>query len=161
MEGMRGFLDRHAADLERERTRFVVLESLGSPELILLEGEGMIRMRDYSPALKDELAEAAADAGHPLRRRLRTGLATDALLPLLAGYDDGVHRILRRVQDGVQLPLAARHARPRGLRHRGARGRRVRAGAATAQPASLSSSRARVMASSRVAMSPAKRSSSS
>jgi hypothetical protein len=87
MEGMRGFLDRHAPELPRERTRFVVLESLGSPELILLEGEGMIRMRDYTPALRDELAEAAEEAGHPLRRRLRTGLATDALLPLLAGYE--------------------------------------------------------------------------
>jgi hypothetical protein len=87
MEGMRGFLDRHAAELPRESTRFVVLESLGSPELILLEGEGMIRMRDYTPALKQELAEAADEAGHPLRRRLRTGLATDALLPLLAGYE--------------------------------------------------------------------------
>ena len=87
MEGMRGFLDRHAARLPRERTRFVVLESLGSPELILLEGEGMIRMRGYTPALKETLAQAGEDAGHPLRRRLRTGLATDALLPLLAGYE--------------------------------------------------------------------------
>jgi Peptidase family M28 len=87
MEGMRGFLARHAAELPRERTRFVVLESLGSPELILLEGEGMIRMRDYTPALKELLARAGDDAGHALRRRLRTGLATDALLPLLAGYD--------------------------------------------------------------------------
>src|SRR4051812_1505964 len=49
LEGMRGFLARHRAELPRERTRFVVLESLGSPELILLEGEGMLRMRDYSP----------------------------------------------------------------------------------------------------------------
>jgi hypothetical protein len=86
MEGMRGFLDRHAAELPRERARFVVLESLGSPELILLEGEGMIRMHDYTPALKEALAQAGEDAGHPLRRGLRTGLATDALLPLLAGY---------------------------------------------------------------------------
>ena len=62
-----------------------MLESLGSPELILLEGEGMIRMRDYTPALRDVLAGGRREAGHPLRRRLRTGLATDALLPLLAG----------------------------------------------------------------------------
>jgi hypothetical protein len=87
MEGMRGFLDRHAPELPRERTRFIVLESLGSPELILLEGEGMIRIRDYTPTLKDALAQAGEEAGHPLRRRLRTGLATDALLPLLAGYE--------------------------------------------------------------------------
>jgi hypothetical protein len=87
LEGMRGFLARHAAVLPRERTRFIVLESLGSPELILLEGEGMIRMRDYSSTLKDLIAAAGEQAGHPLRRRLRTGLATDALIPLRAGYE--------------------------------------------------------------------------
>jgi hypothetical protein len=87
MEGMRGFLERHADRLSREHTRFVVLESLGSPELILLEGEGMIRMRDYSSTLKDLIAAAGEQAGHPLRRRLRTGLATDALIPLRAGYE--------------------------------------------------------------------------
>jgi hypothetical protein len=86
LEGMRGFLARHGDELPRERTRFVVLESLGSPELILLEGEGMLRMRDYSPALRDLIAGAGEDTGHPVRRGLRTGLATDALLPLRAGF---------------------------------------------------------------------------
>ena len=86
LEGMRGWLRRHGPELARERTRFVCLESVGSTELIMLEGEGMIRMADYDGALRDELAESARRVGLPLRRGLRSGLATDALIPLKAGY---------------------------------------------------------------------------
>jgi hypothetical protein len=90
MEGMRGFVARHAGTLDRERTRFVVLECVGGPEAILLEGEGMLRMHDHTPAVRDWLAECAGRAGHPLRRGLRTGFATDGLISLKAGYPTGV-----------------------------------------------------------------------
>jgi hypothetical protein len=90
MEGMRGFVARHAGALARERTRFLVLECIGGPEAILLEGEGMLRMRDYTPAVRDWLAACARRAGHPLRRGLRTGFATDGLISLKAGYPTGV-----------------------------------------------------------------------
>jgi hypothetical protein len=90
MEGMRGFVARHAGRLARERTRFVVLECVGGPEAVLLEGEGMLRIRDYTPAVRDWLAGCAARAGHPLRRGLRTGFSTDGLIPLKAGYPTGV-----------------------------------------------------------------------
>jgi Zn-dependent M28 family amino/carboxypeptidase len=90
LEGMRGFVARHAGALPRERTRFVVLECVGGPEAILLEGEGMLRMRDYTPAIRDWLAGCAERAGHTLRRGLRTGFATDALISLKAGYPTGV-----------------------------------------------------------------------
>jgi hypothetical protein len=90
MEGMRGFVARHAGELARERTRFVVLECVGGPEPILLEGEGMLRMHDYTPAVRDWLAGCAGRAGHPLRRGLRTGFATDGLISLRAGYPTGV-----------------------------------------------------------------------
>ena len=86
MEGMRGFVARHAPALPRERTRFVVLECLGGPEPIVIEGEGMLRMHDYTPATRDWLAACAERAGHPLRRGLRSGFATDALIALKAGY---------------------------------------------------------------------------
>jgi putative aminopeptidase FrvX len=89
MEGMRGFVARHAGALARERTRFVVLECIGGPEAILLEGEGMLRMHDYTPAIRDWLAGCADRAGHALRRGLRTGFATDALIALKAGYPTG------------------------------------------------------------------------
>ena len=90
MEGMRGFVARHAAALPRDRTRFVVLECVGGPELIVLEGEGMLRMHDYTPAIRDWLADCAGRAGLRLRRNLRSGFATDALITLRAGYPTGV-----------------------------------------------------------------------
>jgi hypothetical protein len=85
MEGMRGWVRRHGPELDGERTRVVVLETLGSPELILLEGEGMIWMTDYDPEVRDFIAASAQDAGAPLRRGLKLGFATDALSALRAG----------------------------------------------------------------------------
>jgi hypothetical protein len=86
MEGMRGFARRHFGSLPRESTEVLCLDSVGSPELILIEGEGMLRMRDYTSELRDRLAEAAARSGVHLRRGLRLGLATDGLIALKAGY---------------------------------------------------------------------------
>ena len=86
MEGMRGFARRHFPELPRERTEVICLDSVGSPELILIEGEGMLKMRDYTPELRDRIAAVAARAGVHLRRRLRLGLATDGLIALKAGY---------------------------------------------------------------------------
>ncbi len=87
MEGMRGFARRHFGSLPKETTRMVCLESLGSPELIVIEGEGMVRMTDYPAASREFLAACGEAAGVPLRRGLRLGLATDALIPLKAGYE--------------------------------------------------------------------------
>ena len=86
MEGMRGFARRHFPQLPPERTEVICLDSVGSPELILIEGEGMLRMRDYTPELRERIAALAAGAGVRLRRRLRLGLATDGLIALKAGY---------------------------------------------------------------------------
>lgn len=86
MEGMRGFARRHFPHLPRETTEVVTLDSVGSPELIVIEGEGMLTMRDYTPGLRDRVAAAAARAGVPIRRGLRLGLATDGLIALRAGY---------------------------------------------------------------------------
>jgi len=85
MEGMRGWVKRHGPSLDPARTRVVVLETLGSPELVLLEGEGMIWMRDYDTGVRDLVAASAADAGVPLRRGLRLGFASDALSAMRAG----------------------------------------------------------------------------
>ena len=86
MEGMRAFARRHFPSLPRESTEVVCLDSVGSPELVLIEGEGMLRMRDYTPELRDRVAALAARAGIHLRRGLRLGLATDGLIALKAGY---------------------------------------------------------------------------
>jgi hypothetical protein len=87
MEGMRGFLARHRGELPPESTRFVVLECVGSPHLMLLEGEGMLVMRDYDKGLRQEIQDAADAAGVSLWRGLRLGAGgTDALPPMRAGY---------------------------------------------------------------------------
>jgi hypothetical protein len=85
-EGMQGFGERHFGDLDPERTEMVCLECLGGPTLIVVEGEGMLRMRDYPVHMREALAQAAADAGEPITRGLRTTAATDAIIALRAGY---------------------------------------------------------------------------
>ena len=64
----------------------VCLECLGGPTLIVVEGEGMLRMRDYPIGMREALADAARDAGKPIGRGLRTTAATDAIIALRAGY---------------------------------------------------------------------------
>jgi acetylornithine deacetylase/succinyl-diaminopimelate desuccinylase-like protein len=86
MEGMQGFIARHAAALTTQSTEFVCLECVGSPLLCVVEGEGMLRMRHYTESARDALAAAGEAAGVPLRRGLRTVAATDALIALRAGY---------------------------------------------------------------------------
>lgn len=85
MEGMHGFMRRHRAELDPARTQVLCLECLGSPTLTLLEG-GMLRMRTYSADVREAIARAAAAAGVPLARGLRTVAATDALVALRRGY---------------------------------------------------------------------------
>ena len=87
MEGMRGFVCRHRSELDPASTRFVALECVGSPHLILIEGEGMLRMRDYDTSLREELQAAADEVEVPLWRGLRLGAGgTDALPALRSGY---------------------------------------------------------------------------
>ncbi|HEX4438108.1 MAG TPA: M28 family peptidase [Solirubrobacteraceae bacterium] len=87
MEGMRGFIARHRGELDPERTRVIALECVGSPHLMLMEGEGMLRMRDHDESLREEIQAAADRTGVSLWRGLRLGAgATDALPALRAGY---------------------------------------------------------------------------
>jgi putative aminopeptidase FrvX len=83
---MQAFGARHFGELDPERTEFLCLECLGGPILIVLDGEGMLRMRDYTAHMRDDLAEAAAEAGVSIRRGLQTVAATDAIIALRAGY---------------------------------------------------------------------------
>ena len=85
-EGMQGFGRRHFGELDPARTEMICLECVGGPTLIVIEGEGMLRMRDYPPAMRDALEHAATRAGIPIVRGLRTTAATDAIIALRAGY---------------------------------------------------------------------------
>ncbi|MBN1528871.1 MAG: M28 family peptidase [Thermoleophilaceae bacterium] len=86
MEGMQGFGRRHFPQLSRATTEFVCLECVGSPELCVVEGEGMLRMRLYPKEAREALARAGERAGAELTRGLKTIAASDALIPLRAGY---------------------------------------------------------------------------
>ena len=85
-EGMQAFGHSHFDELDPARTEMVCLECLGGPTLIVVEGEGMLRMRDYPAAMREALDRAAGEAGIPIVRGLRTTAATDAIIPLRAGF---------------------------------------------------------------------------
>jgi hypothetical protein len=86
MEGMQAFARRHFPALPPERTHVVCVDTVGSPHLALIEGEGMLRMRDYPDDVKQLVADCARDAGVARRRGLRFRNATDGLIALRAGY---------------------------------------------------------------------------
>jgi Peptidase family M28 len=86
MEGMQAFGRRHFGELERRTTRVVCLDTVGSPRLTLLEGEGMLGIRDYDEELKALIDECAQSEGLELVRDLRFRNATDALIAMKAGF---------------------------------------------------------------------------
>jgi Peptidase family M28 len=89
-EGIKAFGERHFDSLPRESTFFLCLETLGSPHLLVLRGEGFLKMNEYSPralALMDGLAE---ELGIHLFPNLRLRNGTDGLEPLAAGYETAV-----------------------------------------------------------------------
>jgi acetylornithine deacetylase/succinyl-diaminopimelate desuccinylase-like protein len=87
MEGMQAFARRHFATLDPELTHVVCVDTVGSPQLALIEGEGMLRMREYPHGFKELVAGCAREAGVELRRGLRLRNATDGLIALRAGYE--------------------------------------------------------------------------
>jgi hypothetical protein len=83
---MQAFGERHFGELDPRQTEFLCLECLGGQTLIVLEGEGMLRMRDYTHQTREALADAATRAGVEIRRGIQTVAATDAIIALRAGY---------------------------------------------------------------------------
>jgi hypothetical protein len=85
-EGILAFARRHFHELSRERTRFVMLDTVGSPRLVMVEGEGTLKMRRYDRELCDLIAATAAEVGVELVRGIRARASTDAVVPNKAGY---------------------------------------------------------------------------
>jgi hypothetical protein len=85
-EGVLAFGARHFGSLPTATTSVINLETVGSPHLILLEGEGPIVMQDYQEPFKNYVAAAAAEEGIALRRGLRARTTTDSLITHRAGY---------------------------------------------------------------------------
>jgi hypothetical protein len=86
-EGMGLFMERHAGELPTDRTFFLCLDTVGSPNLLVLRGEGMLKLHEY-PAPSLELLDSTADElGIEMPfRNLRLRNATDGIFPLTAGY---------------------------------------------------------------------------
>jgi Peptidase family M28 len=86
-DGIRAFLTRHRHELDPATTRFVNLDTVGSPHLVLLEAEGPVRMEYYTgPWLRDLFAARADSLGIPLHRGYRARASTDSVIPSRAGY---------------------------------------------------------------------------
>jgi hypothetical protein len=85
-EGMGLFMERHAAELPPDRTFFLCLDTIGSPRLLVLRGEGMLKLREYPTQALELLDSTAEDLGIELFPNLRLRNATDGIFPLAAGY---------------------------------------------------------------------------
>jgi Zn-dependent M28 family amino/carboxypeptidase len=85
-EGSQAFLRRHRDELDAHRTRVIAIDSVGSPRLILVEGEGMLKHTEYDRPLKDTIERAADQAGVPIIREHWLSFGSDALAGIRAGY---------------------------------------------------------------------------
>lgn len=89
-EGMKAFGERHFPQLPRESTFFLCLESIGSPHLLVLRGEGFLRMREYPAQALSLIDGLAEELDIPLYPNLRTRSGTDGLESAAAGYETAV-----------------------------------------------------------------------
>jgi hypothetical protein len=89
-EGVKAFGERHFGAMPKSDTFFLCLEAIGSSHLLVLRGEGFLRIHEYPPrslALLDGLAEELDVWLFP---NLRLHNGTDAMEPLAAGYEVAV-----------------------------------------------------------------------
>lgn len=106
-EGMYGWARRNLRGFSRNNTLFVILETLGSPHLILMEGEGMLKMREYPKDVIADFVRAAGRAGVELPfEDLRFRNATDGIIALRAGYSSVL------VCSGTRLKVPANYHWP-------------------------------------------------
>jgi hypothetical protein len=86
--GIYGFVHGRLEAPEGGTTWVLNLDTLGSPELIMLEGEGPFWMHDYTDcSFRDRVAAVAERTkGAALRRGARARASTDSIVPSRAGY---------------------------------------------------------------------------
>jgi hypothetical protein len=86
-DGIRGFVARHRHELDPDRTWMLNFDAIGSPRLIMLEGEGPFWMQDYTdPSFRDLIERCAAEQGIALERGFRARASTDSVITSRAGY---------------------------------------------------------------------------
>ena len=86
-DGIRGFIARHRQELDPDRTWMLNFDAIGSPRLIMLEGEGPFWMQDYTdPSFRDLIERCATEQGIALERGFRARASTDSVITSRAGY---------------------------------------------------------------------------
>jgi hypothetical protein len=85
-EGMQGFAANWWPRLPRESTRVLVVDSVGSQDLIVPEREGMLIPRRYDAAFKDLVESAARSIGIDVHRGMNFSFTSDAFIALRDGY---------------------------------------------------------------------------
>ena len=84
--GVYAFCERHLAPLDRERTWVLNIDTVGSPGLVLLEGEGPIVMEDFFDVTwRDLISDVAERERIPMRRGMRARTSTDSVIPSRMG----------------------------------------------------------------------------
>lgn len=84
-EGFEAFIERRFAGIDPARTLVLCVDTVGNPEHVLLDGEGMVRVRRYPGAWNDWALGEAVAAGIPLRRGLIDHNGTDGIVALARG----------------------------------------------------------------------------
>jgi Zn-dependent M28 family amino/carboxypeptidase len=90
LEGFDAFRRRGFPGLPPGRTTCLCLESVGSPRLLLLDGEGLLRLRRYPRATRALVEECAREAGIALVAPFRFRFATGGQVALRAGIPTAV-----------------------------------------------------------------------
>jgi Peptidase family M28 len=85
-EGMRGFARRHFDELPLADTFFITLDTIGSPRLLVLRGEGMLGVQRYPSEALELVDGVGAELGIDLIPGVVLRNATDGVYPLAAGY---------------------------------------------------------------------------
>jgi hypothetical protein len=86
LEGMQAFGRRHFPSLPVEDTFVLNVDTIGSPHLTAMRGEGMLKMYEYPRAGLELVDEVAQELGVWLFPNLRLRNATDGLIAIKAGY---------------------------------------------------------------------------
>jgi hypothetical protein len=114
--GIYGFARRHLAALDRERSWLINLDTVGSPALAMLEGEGPFVMEDYfDRGLRDLCERVAAREGIAIRRGMRASTSTDAVIPSRMGIPTvcftslNRHKALSNYHSATDVPERLRY----------------------------------------------------
>ena len=84
--GMSAWGRRHFDEFDRATTTFLNLETVGSPRLFVMEGEGMLGIYEYPKDLIARINDVARELDIELVPNLRTRNSSDGLIPLIAGF---------------------------------------------------------------------------